>query len=257
MLWADTEDMNRGRAETHLRQLAEAELRRATAPSALGLGHAGTLPLVAQALIAVGAIDVSAADEIQAELDLALAARQPSSSQMRNLVATDTARRMPMSTRPVMSPECSVWRRLVTATQVLEPIRTTGVRALSLAFAVTERDDGPCNLRASPSERNLADDCRQWSAAELPVERRPGRETATSRTTRRALCGRRVNSQRRRRCKFIQAQLLHTAAPPTRLRTASMHGRSTVPRRDRVHRQTENASVIWEHPAAASGTAHF
>jgi hypothetical protein len=70
--------MDRGRAETHLRQLAEAELRRATAPSSLGPGHAGRLPLLAQALIAVGAIDVSAADEIQAELDLALAARQPS-----------------------------------------------------------------------------------------------------------------------------------------------------------------------------------
>jgi len=67
--------MNRGRAETHLRQLAEAELRRATAPGALGRGHAGRLPLVAQALIAVGAVDVGTADEIQAELDLALAAR--------------------------------------------------------------------------------------------------------------------------------------------------------------------------------------
>lgn len=78
MLGADTEDMNRGRAETHLRQLAEAELRRAMAPSALGRGHAGRLPLVAYALIAVDAIDVNAADEIQAELDLALAARQPS-----------------------------------------------------------------------------------------------------------------------------------------------------------------------------------
>ena len=50
--------MNRGRAETHLRQLAEAELRRATAPGALSLRPAGTLPLVAQALIAVGAVDV-------------------------------------------------------------------------------------------------------------------------------------------------------------------------------------------------------
>lgn len=70
--------MNRGHAEAHLRQLAEAELRRATAPGAPGHGHASRLPLVAQALIAVGAIDVSVADEIQAELDLALAARQPS-----------------------------------------------------------------------------------------------------------------------------------------------------------------------------------
>jgi len=67
--------MDRGRAETHLRQLAEAELRRATAPGALGRGHAGRLPLVAQALIAVGAVDVGTADEIQAGLDLALAAR--------------------------------------------------------------------------------------------------------------------------------------------------------------------------------------
>ena len=69
--------MNRGRAEAHLRLLAEAELRRATAPGALGRGLAGRLPLVAQALIAVGAVDVGTADEIQAVLDLALAARQP------------------------------------------------------------------------------------------------------------------------------------------------------------------------------------
>jgi hypothetical protein len=67
--------MDRGRAETHLRQLAEAELRHATAPGALGRGPAGTLPLVAQALIAVGAVDVGTADQIRAELDLALAAR--------------------------------------------------------------------------------------------------------------------------------------------------------------------------------------
>ena len=67
--------MNRGRAETHLRQLAEAELRRANAPGTLGRGHADSLPLVAQALIAVGAVDVGTADEIQAELDFALVAR--------------------------------------------------------------------------------------------------------------------------------------------------------------------------------------
>jgi hypothetical protein len=67
--------MNRGRAETYLRQLAEAELRRATAPGALGRGQAGRLPLVAQALIVAGAVDVGTADQIRAELDLALAAR--------------------------------------------------------------------------------------------------------------------------------------------------------------------------------------
>ena len=75
VLREDTGDMNRGHAETHLRQLAEAELRRANAPGAPGRGHAGRLPLVAQALIAVGAVDVGTADQIQAELDLALAAR--------------------------------------------------------------------------------------------------------------------------------------------------------------------------------------
>jgi hypothetical protein len=69
--------MDRGRAEAHLRQLAEAELRRATAPGALGLGHSGRLPLVAYALIAVGAVDVGTADEIRAELDLALAVQRP------------------------------------------------------------------------------------------------------------------------------------------------------------------------------------
>ena len=74
--------MDRGRAEAHLRQLAEAELRRATAPGAVAPGarrleHSGRLSLVAQALIAVGAVDVGTADEIQAELDLALAVRQP------------------------------------------------------------------------------------------------------------------------------------------------------------------------------------
>ena len=67
--------MDRGRAETHLRQLAEAELRRATEPGALDRGPAGRLPLVAQALIAVGAVDVGTADQIRALLDLALAAR--------------------------------------------------------------------------------------------------------------------------------------------------------------------------------------
>jgi hypothetical protein len=67
--------MDRERAEIHLRQLAEAELRRATVPGDLGLGHAGRLPLVAQALVAVGAVDVGTADQIYADLDLALAAR--------------------------------------------------------------------------------------------------------------------------------------------------------------------------------------
>src|SRR5437016_7131837 len=69
--------MNRERAETHLRQLAEAELRGATTLGRRDSGHVGSLPLVAQALIAVGAVDVGTADEILAEFDLALAVREP------------------------------------------------------------------------------------------------------------------------------------------------------------------------------------
>jgi hypothetical protein len=73
--------MNRERAETHLRLLAEAELRRATArPADGGLldeCHSVRLELVAQALHAVRAFDMGAANEIQAELALTLGVRQP------------------------------------------------------------------------------------------------------------------------------------------------------------------------------------
>jgi hypothetical protein len=68
--------MNRERAETHLRLLAEAELRRATRwPADGGLldeCHSARLELVAQALHAVRAFDMDAANQIQAELALAL-----------------------------------------------------------------------------------------------------------------------------------------------------------------------------------------
>jgi hypothetical protein len=73
--------MNRERAETHLRLLAETELRRATMwPADGGLldeCHSARLELVAQALHAVHAFDMTAANEIQAELALALGVRQP------------------------------------------------------------------------------------------------------------------------------------------------------------------------------------
>ena len=71
--------MNRERAETYLRQLAEAELRRArTLPAALFRTRQDTarLTLAAQALVAVGAVDVGTADEIRADLQLAVAVRQ-------------------------------------------------------------------------------------------------------------------------------------------------------------------------------------
>jgi hypothetical protein len=73
--------MDRERAETHLRLLAEAELRRATSrPADGGLldeCHSARLEVVALALHAVHAFDMGAANEIQAELALALGVRNP------------------------------------------------------------------------------------------------------------------------------------------------------------------------------------
>ena len=72
--------MDRERAEAYLRQLAEAELRRArTLPAARIRRPQNTarLALVAQALVAVGAVDAGTADQIRAGLELAVAVRQP------------------------------------------------------------------------------------------------------------------------------------------------------------------------------------
>jgi hypothetical protein len=72
--------MNREGAETQLRLLAEAELRRATTVPVddrlLDECHSARLELVAQALHAVHAFDMGAADEIEADLAFALAVRQ-------------------------------------------------------------------------------------------------------------------------------------------------------------------------------------
>jgi hypothetical protein len=72
--------MDRERAETHLRLLAEAELRRATAlraDSTMGQRHAPSLALAAEVLSAVGAVDVGTVDEIRCDLDFALVMRRP------------------------------------------------------------------------------------------------------------------------------------------------------------------------------------
>ena len=71
--------MNREYAETHLRLLAEAELRRATTLPDGGLlneCHSARLEHVAQALHAVRAFDMGAANAIQAELAVALGVRR-------------------------------------------------------------------------------------------------------------------------------------------------------------------------------------
>ena len=70
--------MDRERAETHLRLLAEAELRRVMAMPAGSIPdrwYSARLALVAQALTAVGAVGADVADEIQADVGLAVAAR--------------------------------------------------------------------------------------------------------------------------------------------------------------------------------------
>jgi hypothetical protein len=70
--------MDRERAETYLRLLAEAELRhamRVPMGSTPGWRRSARLAVVAQALTAVGAVAADVADEIQAELGLALAGR--------------------------------------------------------------------------------------------------------------------------------------------------------------------------------------
>ena len=71
--------MDRERTETYLRLLAEAELRRATkmpAASIPGGWNSAMLALVAQALSAAGAVGADVADEIQAGVGLAVAARR-------------------------------------------------------------------------------------------------------------------------------------------------------------------------------------
>src|SRR5580692_5783125 len=74
--------MNRERAETFLRLLAEAELRE-WAPRTRGTGDLPfvtmpvALPRAAWALTAVGALDLATAEDILADTDLALDARRP------------------------------------------------------------------------------------------------------------------------------------------------------------------------------------
>ena len=75
----DTEDVNRERAETYLRVLAEAELRRATSQpwgTAPRDGYAARVKRVAQVLVFVGALDEGIADQILDDFELALGARQ-------------------------------------------------------------------------------------------------------------------------------------------------------------------------------------
>jgi hypothetical protein len=71
--------MDSERAETHLRRIAEAELRRALSPAP----DLHRVMLVGRALTKVGALDEGIADAIQADLEMAVALRQPLPPQLR------------------------------------------------------------------------------------------------------------------------------------------------------------------------------
>ena len=159
--------MDRERAEAYLRQLAEAELRRArTLPAARIPGRRNTarLALVAQALVAVGAVDAGTADQIRAGLEVAVAVRRPSqenqASPGQRGLPPDERRRLarlmhspsgragtvplPVSglstgdTRP--APHRASWR-VVPAGQVI-PIREDDVRRELLLVAYLHSADG-------------------------------------------------------------------------------------------------------------------
>jgi hypothetical protein len=159
--------MDGERAEAYLRQLAEAELRRArTLPAARIPGRRNTarLALVAQALVAVGAVDAGTAAQIRAGLELAVAVRRPGQENQagpgqRGLPPDDRKRlarlmhspagrvgtvALPVSglstgrTRP--TPHRASWR-VVPVGQVI-PIRDDDVRRELLLVAYLQSADG-------------------------------------------------------------------------------------------------------------------
>jgi len=162
--------MDRERAETHLRLLAEAELRRAMtmpAGSIPGRWYSARLALVAQALTAVGAVGANVAYEIQAGLGLAVAARH------------QLPARIPGPGRTQPAPRRTSWR-VAPAGQVVN-ILCGGVRrevpfvayAQSLGgarFVVTEWPFGPFTFTAA-DDRGI---CYQisWAGEMAPRELR-------------------------------------------------------------------------------------
>jgi hypothetical protein len=144
--------MNRERAESYLRQLAEAELRRVMkmpVGSIPGRWYSARLALVAQALTAVGAVGADVADEIQADVGLAVAARHRLSARGPG----------PGRTRP--APQRASWR-VVPVGQVIK-IRDDDLRRdlLLLAyvqsaggarFIVTEWPFGPFTFTAADDQ---------------------------------------------------------------------------------------------------------
>ncbi len=140
--------MNRERAETHLRQLAEAELRRATTPAAGVPGRRDTtrLALVTQALLAVGAVDVGTADEVRADLELALAIRQPGEE---NQASPGQRGLSPQARRRLAGLRLSPARRIATwpfpvsglATGHTQPAERASWRVVPVGMVIRIRDD--------------------------------------------------------------------------------------------------------------------
>jgi hypothetical protein len=123
--------MDRERAETHLRLLAEAELRRVMktpAGSIHGRRGSARLILAANALTAVGAVGADVADEIQADAGLAVAVR-------RRLFARHL---VPGRSRP--APRRTSWR-VAPVGQVIR-IRVGGIRRDLLLVAYVQSAGG-------------------------------------------------------------------------------------------------------------------
>ena len=147
--------MDRERAETYLRLLAEAELRRAmTMPASDDPGpwKSARLAQVARALTAVGAVSADLADQIQADVGLAVAGRRPVYHRGARWLPTERHGRI----RPPPQP---VPYRLVPVNQLIT-IQDDGVRRDLLLVAYAQSANGgrfmAAGLRFRPS--GAADD---------------------------------------------------------------------------------------------------
>jgi hypothetical protein len=141
--------MNRERAETYLRLLAESEVRRVTAlpdGSAVRQWQAPRVMLAAQALCAAGAIDDGAAAQVRSEFDLALGVRQLSRPGISPGIRPDSlllrfqrARTTPGgTTRPApAAPAPAASRRVVPVGQVIPGSFRGGGDLLLLAYVQT------------------------------------------------------------------------------------------------------------------------
>ena len=93
--------MDAERAQTHLRMLIEAELRRTTGRNGAIGPRSARARHVADALIAVGALDAERAEDLLTGLDLALAVRQPDYGIARNPLFRRLARMVKPGTASV------------------------------------------------------------------------------------------------------------------------------------------------------------